>query len=533
MAKTEPSGSVPGNGLGQPPLGCLVRPAFICTGLLTLVLTCPAGAQQTRGAPAAGASEFVATGARGDAEQQQSLVPGGWRYSTVARTDLIFTDNAYLTTANRTSGFVFTPAATFTAQRNGRTTVDASITAAYDIYAQSTDLSGFRVKALIDGTTRFDDAFSLRARAATDLQPSSYLGVMPATERAIGGNQVQVLTYGLSPRFAQPISNNVIAEANYDFSGVTFVRPPSGGTNTAASDNFLHRARASLFNRPRSTALNWNFTGSYEYRDPVGGGPAAQRAGGEAGGQYHVSSHFALLGRGGYDWIDEPTITTDLSGAYGLAGFEYRPTSRSSLRAEAGYRYGKPNYLATLKYSPGQRLHVSASYSQGIESSQGFLNDLFQRAGRDEFGNLVDPDTGLPPDPRTSQFDLSNQAYRYSRVRLGLNGTFGRTFYNTYGNYERRGANGLTGESWGGQIVLGRTLSRQLTATVEGRYAKSLRDFATVARGDTETTAVTGRLTYQMNRTLAGSVRYVHLRQSTSLVRTRENVAVISLSKTF
>jgi uncharacterized protein (PEP-CTERM system associated) len=462
------------------------------------------------------------------------FVRGGWQFSAVGQVDLTFTDNAYLTATNKQSDFIVAPTAAFEAHRTSSKSVfDANVAVSYDIYTQATDLSGPRIEGFLDGTAYFaDDSLSLRARVATSLEPSSYLGAVPATERNIGGNQVQILTYGLSPTFNRPVSDSILAEARYDFSGVTFVRAASGGTNVAASDSFEHRIQGSIGNRIAKAPLDWSIIGTYNQRD-YSSLPSSQRATGEANAEYGINSRFAVLGRAGYEWIDEPTLSTQLSGPYAMTGFIYRPTRRSSLRVEAGYRYNRPNYLAELSYER-RFLAITARFSQGVDTSQGFLSDLFGNAARDEFGRIVNPATGLPPDPRIAAFDFTNQAFRFSRLRLGIHGTLGRNFYNASGTYEKRSANDLTGESWSGQATLGRHLTRALTLAVDGRYLKTTRPTFVVAPMTlTETTGGGMRLTYQLNRTLAATIRYVHLKQQTTLVRYTENAAVLSLSKTF
>jgi len=465
------------------------------------------------------------------------LIRRGWQFSAIGRTDLTVTDNAYLTRNNRESDFIVSPIAAFLAsETSSKSVFDARIEVAHDFYANASDLNGPRINGLADGTLRLaDEAFSLRARAGTSLLSSSPQGAVAATERSIGSNQVQVVSYGLSPMLRQPISDNLFAEAHYEFSGVSFLKAPTGATNVAASDSIQQKAEAKLSNDTKGAIVGWDLTGSYEQRDLSKTGPTSRRARGEANVEYRVTPTVALLTTGGYEWFDEPTLFNErLNGLYGRGGVLLRPSSRTSLRLEAGYRYRKPNYVAELTYNSSQRLIISARFDQGIDTSQGALNDAFGRVGRDETGIIIDPLTGLSPDFSTSPFDLNNQSFRFSRASVRIQGTLGRSFYNASGSYERRSLRGIKGETWGGNLILGRDLSRRLSATVEGQYTKTNSPTLTILPGlNSETTRGEARLNYRMAESLSSSLRYVYLKRSTNLIDYRENAAVLSITKSF
>lgn len=503
--------------------GRLLAPAVVCAVSLAAGF-------------AAQAQQIPTLAPREDAETEPGqLVRGGWVFTAAGQTDLTFTDNAYLTRTNRTSDFIFTPTAILDARETSSKSVfDAKLVMAYDAYAKATDLSGFRIQALTDGTVRFaDDTFKVRGRLATNLQPSNFLGVMPATQRTIGGNQVQVLNYGIAPSLDRPVNDRMDVQASYDYAGVTFLRPPSGGTRVGANNTSWHKARTALVSSRGAGPVTWGLEGAYERRD-AGRMPTAERARGQANTSYQVSSPFALTARGGYEWIDEPTLSSNLTGIYGFGGFMYRPSPRTSVRAEAGYRYRSPNYLAEIEYQRSRALILSASFSQGVETSQGFINDLYGRTRRDANGNLLDPDTGALPDPTTAPFNFTNQAFRYSRLRGGLHGTIGRNFYDAYGSYERRRAGTIAGDSWGGNVGLGRKVTRTITAKVEARYTRSTQpDFAVVNLAGATTKSASASLRYEITRTASAQLRYVHLNQSTRFIKMRENAGVLSLTKTF
>jgi uncharacterized protein (PEP-CTERM system associated) len=462
----------------------------------------------------------------------EDTVKGGWQLSAIGAVDMTVTDNVYLTNTNEKTDFLVSPMAALEATYTGsRSFFDSRFEVAHDFYASASDLNGPRINALADGTFELDEAFSVRARAGTSLQASSYQSIISATDRTVGRNQIQVVTYGLSPTFRAPLNDDIMGEANYDVSGVAFVRAPSGGTDVAADNSVRQKAKASLSNENARAIVGWTVSGFYEQKDLSGSGRTSRRANGEAALQYRLSPTFALLGRGGYEWFDEPTLlTTELNGAYGLGGILYKPNSQTTLRLEAGYRYRKPNYEAELSYRRSERFTVSASFQQGVDTSQGLFEDIFGRLERDPSGIFVDPTLGTPIDPTISPFELSNQAFRYSRARLRFSGEFDRNFYNTSGYYERRSVLGFHGENWGADLTVGRDLTRRVTAWIEGRYVETTSPTLTaVPILDSKTTRVTAGVDYRIGPDLNGSLKYAHLKRTTQIVDYRENAAVLSL----
>jgi uncharacterized protein (PEP-CTERM system associated) len=460
----------------------------------------------------------------------------GWDYLVTARLDSTYTDNVYLTDRNRTSSFVFSPGVSLSAHQDSlRTTFNANVDVAYDAYTNATDLDGPRVTALIDGTARTtDERLSIRGRVATDLQSSNQLGIMAATSRSIGGNQVQVVNYAAGPALRMPMSDTIVAQASYEASGVSFLEAPVGNANVPATDALMHNARASLSNETATTPLRWTFSGMYQKRDMTGPTPASERESGEANVRYILSPNFALIGTGGYEHVREPTLNDRLSGAYGSVGFRAQPSERSSLMLLAGYRYQRPNYSAQATYNFSERLDLVAGYDQGVDSAQGLLNGDYAGLVQNAAGVLIDPATGLPPILGNAAFDYNNQAFRFSRYRFGVHGVLGRTFYRATGTYERRKANSVHGESWQAGAALGRYLSPNMTVVLEATYVKTTSPALTPVLGlAAETLKGSASIDYRMTQTLTASLAYTHLKRSTSLIDYRENAVVLSLRKTF
>lgn len=460
----------------------------------------------------------------------------GWLFDAAGALDLTYTDNAFLTETDRRGDLITTPQASLMARRTSlRSILNAKADIAYDFYAENTRLNGVRPSALIDGAAEVvEETLTVDGRLATDLRQVSAGGRVPATRRTLEQNQTQILSYGFTPTLHRHLGPALEAEASYDLSGVNFLDPPAGNEVVGVDDTVRQGARARLWNGDNFTQFGWSVAGYYETASPRGTLPRSERSRAEAAAEYRLSSPWSLTARGGYEWIDESTLRTELDGPYALAGAIFRPSTRTRIRAEAGYRYRDFNAEAEALYQFSPALIVSASYVRDVQTSQRLLSANLSNLVRDELGNLVDPITGLFPDPNSIDFDLTNQAFKRDHVRLGIHGIAGRNFYNISARYERRSANGLDGESRGGEIMIGRDLTPRLQASANANHARLEAD-AGLSGGlrDSKTTGAGARLDYEVTRTMTASARYIHIRRTTTLVRYSENAIVLNLTQVF
>jgi uncharacterized protein (PEP-CTERM system associated) len=485
---------------------------------------------------ASGEPTFSAATLPGVAEP--TAVRGGWTFSASGAADITYTDNVYLTDTNRLSDLIVSPQAALSAQRTtARTILNADVDVTYDYYTKNTRLNGARPSALLRGFADvIEDTFTLDARLATDVQQISNEERVPAIKRNLDHNQTQVLNYGVTPTLHGRFGN-VEGEASYDYSAVNFLDPPVGNDNVRAGDTRRHVGRAQIGTGESTTdRFVWRASGAYEraHVDNLLAPTQPERASAEARGEYRISAPFALVARGGYDWIEEPTLRVQPDGAYALGGVIWRPSQRTLVRAEAGYRYRDFNAEGDIQYQASQAMILSASYRRDIQTGQRILLDNLGGIGRDPFGNLIDPITGLPPDPNAVQFDLTNQAFKRDDFRIGVHGRIQRNFYSLSGNHERRSADGLGGKAWSASGTLGRDITPRLQGSVSAAYAKTTADpGVSFSVRDSKTTSASARVDYELSRTMRTSLRYVHMRRSTTLVRYRENAAIFSISKIF
>lgn len=465
---------------------------------------------------------------------EPTRVVGGWSFETSASSDFAYTDNVYLTDTDRLSDFIISPSASLTARRNtARSSLNANVDMAYDFYTKNSGLNGGRPGALIDGIAEVvEDTLTIDARLATDTQQVSSEDRSSAIVRNLDSNQTQILNYGISPTVHTRFTNEIDGEATYDYSSIRYLSDGLRGANTS---RHAFRGRVGS-NEASGSPLRWTATGAYDRASIRNyGSRQPERGNLEARADYRLSAPLVFVARGGQDWVDEPTLSIKPDGPYGLAGVIWRPSPRTYIRAEVGYRYRDFNGEGSIDFQLSQAINLSASYRRDIQTGQRILLDSLIGLGRDEFGNLVDPITGLPPDVNNILFDVTNQAFRRDVFRAGVRGKLHRNFYSLSGDYEKRRAeDNFSGESWGVSGLIGRDITPRLQASLTGGYSRVKSDpVISLSFRNAKTTTAGARLDYELSRSVRASLRYAHIRRETTLVRYRENAAVLSVSKVF
>lgn len=472
--------------------------------------------------------------------ERPPAVRPGWTFTVRGASDFTYTDNVRLTSRNRESDFLITPKAIFQAtDLSSHVAISARSEFDYDLYSKADDLDGFRPKAVILGKADVvEDKVSVSGRLATNLQQISSQDRVPATERGIGENQVQVLSYGLRPTWTEYLNSDVRSDVFYDIAAVGFV----GRGNVLAGDTVRHLGHAGLSNGSAFDRFGWSVSGEYEHSNYLTRGNV------DGLGQYRVSNTLILTGHTGHDWFQNATLTP--GGAFALAGFSWDPARLISVRAEAGYRYRDFNANAQVSLNLARALNVSASYNSGIENTQlTFINELADLA-RDPFGDLLfNPTTGLPyvvsgefdsngvplPDPNKSPFTFTNTVFKRNQGQVGVWGSIGRNSYSVTSTYEKRVSALGKAQSWGGGASLSRRLNPHLSVSVEAHYdrVKGTEEVFSLALLDSRTVSGKAQVNYRLGPTVTASLRYVYLSRETIRVDYRENAAMLGLVKTF
>lgn len=472
--------------------------------------------------------------------ERPPAVPPGWTVTLRGATDFTYTDNVRLTSQNRESDFLLTPKAIFQAtDLSSHAAISARAELDYDLYSKADDLDGVRGKAVILGKADVvEDRVDVSARLATNLQQISIYDRLPATERGIGENQVQVLNYGLRPTWTEYLNSDVRSEVFYDVAAVGFV----GGGKVLATDTLRHLGHAGLSNGSAFDRFGWSVSGEYEHS------PYLTRGNLDGLGQYRVSNTFVATGHIGHDWFANATLNP--GGPFALAGFSWNPARLISVRAEAGWRYEDFNANAEMAINLARALNISFSYNSGVENTQlALINELMDLA-RDPFGSLLlNPATGMPyvvsgefdsngvplPDPNKSPFTFTNTLFKRDQGQIGVWGAIGRNSYSVTSSYEKRVSALGQAQVWGAGAALSRRLNPHLSVSVEARYdkVKGTEEVFSLMALSSRTISGKAQANYRLGPTVTASLRYVYLQRKTFRVDYRENAAVLGLVKTF
>ncbi|MDX2222073.1 MAG: TIGR03016 family PEP-CTERM system-associated outer membrane protein [Rhodospirillaceae bacterium] len=511
----------------------------------------PVGDAVYRGLCATAAAALAVAGfgatAVGQTRGQATAPEPPWLFRAGGSIDTTVTDNVLVSETAKETDVIGTAVARAALRGNGnRGRINLAVDLGFDYYAHKTNLNSERYSGLLNGDLDLiQDYFNIAANAATQLQSTTVGGAQPATERSIGQNQTQVLTYSVDPTFRARAGDFASFQAGYSFQGSNFLDPPiDTAADAPASDSYTHSADISIAAGPAFGRFGWTLSGSASdtklSNRPVGaiGGDNSKRRNGQATLSYRVSAATLLLASGGYDDIEEATLNEATQEPYGRAGFEWRPSDRTEIRLEGGYRYGGPTFDASVSYAPREWLAVRASYTESIETQQQRFGGNLGGVIRDEGGNLIDPITGLDPNVTDPNFDLSDQAFRSNRAQASVGGQIGRNSYALTGSYEIRNANTVETDQWSVGLSLGRQLAPRVTASVQGNYGKTAPVAGAPLPGplpavSTEDISASAQLDYQLGPSVYLSLQYIFSDRTSDIINSRENVGVLSLSRRF
>jgi uncharacterized protein (PEP-CTERM system associated) len=504
--------------------------------LIYLASATGAAAQMTP-PPDAPAPEAPLAYAPGPAEGG-GQIDNGFRFVPRANLDLSVTDNVALTETNRKADFITSPTAGFNLSGGTpRTRITADASASYDFYGATTRFNGERITGLLNAKTDlFDRLLSLDARAATNQQNINPGGGSPAKQRSFGQNQAQVLTYGATPTVRWRFGDMFNAETSYDITAVNYYRAAASTTAVPANNTIDQTVTVKLVSGPAFSRLTWTADASLKREDRQGPNSVSDHRSVQGSLLFAVVRNFQIVGTYGYDDIVEPSLNEKLGGMHATGGIRWRLSPRTEINFDAGWRYHKPNYNALVTYSASTALVLHASYEQTIETPQSLSGRNLANLGRDPFGNLINPITGLPADPTDDPFGLSNQAFRRNALEAGISGRLGPTTYTVTGKYERRKTGLTQTKDVGGTVSIARKLSPHLTATLTADYDRltGLSGFLAIPTSN-KVDRLNGRarLDYALGRKTTVAVYYQYQRKLTFPGQIIENVGVLTLNRTF
>lgn len=388
------------------------------------------------------------------------------------------------------------------------------------------------------------EAGALATRARTDIRGD-------AAPLLVGNvsNQSQLYSLYAGPSLATSIGAlDVAAAYRASYTKVeansSFVTPTGQPPLDRFDDSLSHYATASVGMQPGTLPFGWTISGGYEREDasqldqrfesknvrgdvtlPIT--PTVALVGGVGYEDIEVSQRPVLVdplgapvidgnGRFVTDDIAPRQLAYDFDGLYWDAGVLWRPSSRTSLEARVGRRYGSMTYFGTFNWQATQNSGLQIAVYDELQTFGQQLSDNLSRlptsfaVPRNVLANNINGcvfgGSGAGGCLNDALGAINTSAYRSRGLVLLWSATRGRWNAGVGGGYTQRkyispvqpgvfSTNGLKDEIWYGQANVGYALSPRTDLT--GDVYVTLFDPGIVGAGNVLSTGATGSLTHR------------------------------------
>jgi uncharacterized protein (PEP-CTERM system associated) len=455
-----------------------------------------------------------------------SAIAADWIFTPFVGIREAYTDNVLSTPTNTESDFLTTLSGGFTLDGIGnRLNLRASYDGAYDFYADTTDLNGFRNNLLGSANAELvEDHFFIDGQIAYTPENLTDSGAASAIDRTLSNDQTQVLNYRISPYYLQRFGQNAVGIARYSFSQLLFSDTDVGSTTTPPGDETTHEVNLILESGRNFSRSNWTLE-TFFVDSTVKGGDDLRRGTFIATGQYPINRNVALLGTTGYDDFDGENIDNDeISGFFVGGGVRLTPGPRTDLALQYGYRYGSSVWNMDFTYLASSAAVLTATYNVDVGTGgQAYTS-------RD----VLDPDGELV-NPNFSNSSFADTTTKYETFEIGIRGMRGLNSYFAGGSYVTRDflTTGTSDETASVNGRYSRELSPRLSMSIDGSWSKIVEPVVT---GDGETTIRAGAaLSYLFGENFTGTLAYDYYDRDadTPANNLRENVISVSVMKSF
>src|SRR5262249_52384733 len=148
-------------------------------------------------------------------------------------------------------------------------------------------------------------------------------------------------------------------------------------------DSIIYQGGGLLTNGPRSHIVQWKLSADYTLEDRDDGREFTS-ADGLAGVTVRVSPKVHLIGRVGYELIDDPTIP-DIHDLIWAGGGTYTIGEASDITAERRHRFGRDAWYANVNLAMNSQFSLNGGYEERLESEQlrlsRSLGEIFEQTG--------------------------------------------------------------------------------------------------------------------------------------------------------
>jgi uncharacterized protein (PEP-CTERM system associated) len=181
-----------------------------------------------------------------------------------------------------------------------------------------------------------------------------------------------------------------------------------------------------------------------------------------------INRNFGFLATIGYDDVDTPTSTRDLSGLFWSIGATGRLGPRTQFRFEIGRRYNTLGLVGTASYLLSSRLTLNLNASQDVGTGLQRAGTQVQRLTVSNSQGVLTGTNGLPPGFIRS--DLNTGISTSQNIGLGLVGTYGRNSVNLGISATRRDFNVGSENLRSARASITRQVSLPISLTLGGFY---------------------------------------------------------------
>ncbi len=282
-----------------------------------------------------------------------------------------YTDNVRLTHDNKQSDFItqINPGISLTGT-GPHLTADARYVMQNIFYVEENNHNATNHRLNANANAELlDDLFFVDAKASIAQRSISSFGPQTTDNTNITNNSTNVKTYSISPYLLNHYQNFASSELRYTHDSVSTTNSGSAvssGLSNSQSDKILMSLRSGTDFRILGWGLNYN-----KQRIDFNSGQTVdlESYGGDL--RYLITPHFGLTASGGEEKNNYLSLAGKSSGGpYWTAGFEWNPSQRTSIAANAGKRlFGNTSSLKADYRS--RRTYWNVRYDEGITTTRG------------------------------------------------------------------------------------------------------------------------------------------------------------------
>lgn len=289
---------------------------------------------------------------------------GDWKITPSVNLKETYSDNVRLATpGNEKSDFITQINPGISVSGTGsHLKLDGSYTMQNIFYANDNGPNSIRHQLSAHGNVELlDDLFFVDGKASISQQNISAFGPQTTDNTNVTGNLSNVTTYSISPYLRHRFKNFASAEARFTHDSV------STGTN-GLSDSQSDRILLNLTSGTEFGRLGWGLHYNKQQIDFTNR-PTVDLETYSGDLRYRVTPQFSLTATGGEEKNNYLSLSGNSGGTFWTGGFEWNPSQRTSISANAGQRFFGNTYSLKADHR-SRRTLWSVSYSEDITTTR-------------------------------------------------------------------------------------------------------------------------------------------------------------------